>query len=147
MSNEYTKSKSIASNNIVDLYLERLKTKCKSTPSDNGYFFVTPFYKPDGEGIELEINPLSDGKVLIHDMGDTLGYLFVNGLTLNPSMIDRAKRMCRRYGVSIENSILVVEADPTSVGDALHQMIQSVIEVTSLIQRRRSTKCYEEISS
>ena len=128
--------------NIVDLYLEKLAAEFKSTPSDDGCLVLTPFHRPDGEGVELEIEALPDGKILIHDMGDTLSYLFVNGLTLSRPMIDRAERISMAYGVSIESSTLVIEADPDSAGDALHELVQAVLEVTSLIQRRRPTSTY-----
>ena len=124
---------------IVNLYLKKLGGEFKTIRSDDGCFLMTPFYRPDGEGVELEIETMSDGNVLIHDMGDTLGYLFVNGLTLSRPMIDRAKRISMAYGVSVESSTLVIEASPESAGEALHEMIQAVLEVTSLIQRRRPT--------
>ena len=128
-----------ACTNVVSLYLKKLAGEFKTIPSGDGCLLLTPFCRPDGEGIELEIEVLPNGNMLIHDMGDTLGYLFVNGLTLNHPMIDRAKRISRAYGVSIESSTLVIEATPESAGDALHEMIQAALEVTSLIQRRRPT--------
>ena len=125
---------------VVNKYLERLSSDFNATPSDNGCFLLTPFSRPDGEGIELELETLPDGNIRISDMGDTAGYLFVNGLTMGKAMIDRAKFISRCYGVSFEGGPLIIETEPESAGDALHELIQAVLAVTDLIQMRRSTK-------
>ena len=125
---------------VVNKYLERLSSDFNATPSDNGCFLLTPFSRPDGEGIELELETLPDGNIRISDMGDTAGYLFVNGLTMGKAMIDRAKFIARCYGVSFEGGPLTIETEPESAGDALHELIQAVLAVTDLIQMRRSTK-------
>lgn len=125
---------------VVNKYLERLSSDFNATPSDNGCFLLTPFCRPDGEGIELELETLPDGSIRISDMGDTAGYLFVNGLTMGKAMMDRAKFISRCYGVSFEGGPLTIETQPESAGDALHELIQAVLAVTDLIQMRRSTK-------
>lgn len=125
---------------VVNKYLERLSSDFNVTPSDNGCFLLTPFSRPDGEGIELELETLPDGNISISDMGDTTGYLFVNGLTMSKAMTDRAKFISRCYGVSFDGYTLAIETQPDSAGDALHELIQAVLAVTDLIQMRRSTK-------
>lgn len=125
---------------VVNKYLERLSSDFNVTPSDNGCFLLTPFSRPDGEGIELELETLPDGSISISDMGDTTGYLFVNSLTMSKAMTDRAKFISRCYGVSFDGYTLAIETQPESAGDALHELIQAVLAVTDLIQMRRSTK-------
>ena len=125
---------------VVNKYLERLSSDFNATPSDNGCFLLTPFSRPDGEGIELELETLPDGSIRLSDMGDTAGYLFVNGLTMGKAMMERAKFISRCYGVSFEGGPLTIETQPESAGDALHELIQAVLAVTDLIQMRRSTK-------
>ena len=125
---------------VVNKYLERLSSDFNATPSDNGCFLLTPFNRPDGEGVELELETLPDGSIRINDMGDTAGYLFVNGLTMSKAMTDRAKFISRCYGVSFDGYTLEIETQPESSGDALHELIQAVLAVTDLIQMRRSTR-------
>ena len=125
---------------VVNKYLERLSSDFNATPSDNGCFLLTPFSRPDGEGIELELETLPDGSIRLSDMGDTAGYLFVNGLTMGKAMMERAKFISRCYGVSFEGGPLTIETQPESAGDALHELIQAVLAVTDLIQMRRSTQ-------
>lgn len=123
---------------VVVKYLEALSGEFETTRSGSGCFLVTPFIRPDGEAIELELEQLSSGHVLIGDMGDTLGYLYVNGLTLSRSTLDNARRIARPLGVSLQRNALVVETEPESIGDAVHRLIQSVLAVTSLIRGRRA---------
>ena len=124
---------------LVPKYLKRLSDDFEILHSDDGCFVVTPFIRPDGEAIELEVESLPNGDVRISDMGYTLGYLFVNGLTLNKSMIDRAKFISKGYGVSLDDDAFSVVASPESAGDALHRLLQAVISATDLIHLRRST--------
>ena len=124
---------------VISKYIEQLYADFKVASSDKGCFLLTPFDRPDGEGIELELEILPDGHILISDMGDTLGYLYVNGLTLSRTMLDRAKRISNSYGVSLEGETLYIEVKPEIAGKYLHQLIQSILSVTDLIQLRRST--------
>ena len=124
---------------VVNSYMQTLSNGIKVIPSDSGCFVVTPFTKPDGEGIELELETLPNGNILINDMGDTLGYLFVNGLTLSKSVMDKASFISKCHGVFIESEILSIETKPEDAGKALHELIQTAIAVTDLIQLRRST--------
>ncbi len=122
---------------IINEYLRGLSNNFDTTPSAKGCFVLTPFERPDGEGITVEIEDLPSGKIQISDMGDTFGYLFVNGLTLSRTIVDRAKHISMSYGVSLEGARLIKETEPESIGDALHEMIQATLAVTDLINRRR----------
>ena len=122
---------------LVSNYLERLSGDFETSESDNGCFVVTPFIRPDGESIELEVELLPNGHVRISDMGDTLGYLYVNGLTLSRTVLENTKHIAMRHGVSLQRNDLGVEVESSAVGDALHGLIQAVLSVTDLIQRRR----------
>ena len=123
---------------VISRYMEALSDDFKAIPSDSGCFLLTPFDRPDGEGIELEIETLPSGHILISDMGDSLGYLYINGLTLSQTVLAKIKCIAMSYGVSLEASTLNIETESESAGQALHQIIQSVLSVTDLIQTRRS---------
>ena len=57
---------------------------------------ATPFVRPDGEGIEVELIKRPDGIANLSDMGSTISYLYVNGLTLNRSLIDLSQKYCTK---------------------------------------------------
>ena len=123
---------------VVSKYLARLSEDFEVSPSDEGCYVVTPFTRPDGEGIEFEITVLPSGRTRLGDMGDSLGYLYVNGLTLTRGVLDRARNIARGYGVSFERNALVVESNTEAVGADAHRLIQATLAVTSLVQGRRT---------
>ncbi len=70
-------------------------------------------------------------------MGDTIGYLWVNGLTLSRAKIEKARGISLPFGVTLENNILSIYAEPETVGEALHGLIQAALGVTDLIHTDR----------
>ena len=125
--------------NVIESYLKAMGDDFELTPSDSGCYIVTPFTRPDGEAIELELTVLPNGSARLSDMGDTLGYLYVNGLTLTRTLLDKMRRIARRNRVSLHQGTLMTQADEVIEGDALHRLMQAAVEVTSLIQGKRST--------
>ncbi len=123
---------------VVSRYIQRLQADFEATKSDNGCYLLTPFERPDGEGIELKLESLPNGNIRISDMGDTISYLFVNGLPLGKPVMDKVKYIAAKHGVSFEHSAIKAEIPPESAGDALHELIQAVLAATDLIQTRRS---------
>jgi hypothetical protein len=74
-------------------------------------------------------------------MGDTLGYLYVNGLTLGRAVLGTTRQICRRFGTSLQGTALVIQPEgDRELGEALHKLIQTAIAVTDLIQTRRPTE-------
>lgn len=123
---------------VARRYLDCLSADFAATPSENGCYIITPFARPDGEAIELEIVSLPNGAVRLGDMGDTLGYLYTNGLTLTRSVLDKARHIARKHRVSFQQSSLLINADDSLPGDDVHRLLQAVMEVSNLIQGRRS---------
>ena len=124
---------------VIGAYLAELRSDFDCFPSAEGWFLATPFVRPDGEGIELELQVLLDGDISITDMGDTLGYLYVNGLTLSQTLIAAARQIAKPHGVSLQRNQLSVQVAPDSIGIGLHELIQATLSITDLIQKRRPT--------
>ena len=126
---------------VVSQYLARLSAEFEVSPSDRGCYVATPFTRPDGEAVEFEIITLPGGQMRLADMGDTLGYLYVNGLTLTRGVMDRTRDIARSYGVSLERNTLVVgfDADSRATGEELHRLLQATLAVTHLVQGRRAS--------
>ncbi len=126
---------------VVNQYLARLSADFEVSPSDSGCYVATPFTRPDGEVVEFELVTLPTGQMRLADMGDTLGYLYVNGLTLTRSVIDKTRDIARSYGVSLERNTLAVglERDSQITGEELHRLLQATLAVTHLVQGRRTS--------
>ena len=123
---------------VVSRYLTQLSADFEISPSDGGCYVATPFTRPDGEVIEFEIASLPGGQTRLADMGDTLGYLSVNGLTLTRSILDKARNIARGYGVTLERNMLVVDITDSIASEEMHRLIQATLAVTHLIQGRRT---------
>lgn len=103
-----------------------------------GCVIVTPFVRPDGEAIEIALTQLSENRIVLSDMGDTLGYLFVNGLTLSRSLTDTVRRLTRRFNITLQHQELLIEPlESRQLGDSLHSLIQGVLQISDLIHKRR----------
>lgn len=124
---------------VISNYLSGLQDSFECSHSSEGLFLTTPFIRPDGEGIEIELQPLANGDISIADMGDTLGYLYVNGMTLSQTLIASARQIAKQHGVSLQRNQLSLRANPDSLGSGLHDLIQAILGVTDLIQKRRPT--------
>jgi len=123
---------------LITSYLQHMEHNLKGTPTDDGCVVLTPFIRPDGEAIELAVVMQSDGRFRLTDMGDTLGYLYVNGLTLSRAVLENVRKACRRFDTSLEGATLAVPLEEQLViGEGLHRLVQTVLEVTALIQKRR----------
>ncbi len=118
---------------LVGAYMSRLAEDVVITPSENGSLVITPFTRPDGKPIGMDVLTLQDGRVRISDKGGSFGYLYLNGLPFSRPALDSIERIAERYGVSLYGDALVAVTDAASVGDALHRVIQAAISVTALV--------------
>lgn len=126
---------------VVARYLDFLSGDFETAPSldiNNGCYILTPLARPDGEAIELELALLPNGNARLSDMGDTVGYLYVNGLSLTQSVLDKVRSVARRHQISLLQSDLVIESEGALPDDAVHRLVQTVIEASALVQGRRS---------
>ena len=123
---------------IVNRYLADLRMGFEVSPSEDGCFLSTPYTRPDGEGFEFEVRTLPDGRICMSDMGDTIGYLFVNGLTLSQALLASARQIAKTHGVSLQRNELNVEADADSIGEGVQGLVQAALSVSNLIHRRRT---------
>lgn len=123
---------------VVRDYLGRLEGEFTTTRTKDGCYIATPFIRPDGEAVELVAERDVSGRMRLTDMGDSLGYLYINGLTLSRNLIADVRATCRQFGASLEGSELVVaNGDASELGESFHALLQTVLSVTDLIQRRR----------
>ena len=124
--------------NLAEEYLNSLSKNIAVIPYENGCRLMTPFTRPDGEAIGLEIALLSDGDFCISDLGDTLGYLYVNGITKDLAAPDYIHSIAEAYGVSIRDNAMTVGSCREDLGNVAHRLIQAILAITSFAQGRVS---------
>ncbi len=122
---------------LVRSYIETMGSEFSVNFADNTCFIVTPFERPDGELVEISAQVLPDGRFRLSDGGDTLGYLYVNGLILSRYLREDVRRICRRFDTVLTGAELLVEAHPQETGSALHRLTQTILASTNLIEKRR----------
>lgn len=121
---------------LLDAYLGSLAKNVSVMPYESGCHLLTPFIRPDGEAIGLEIASLPNGDFSLSDMGDTLGYLYVNGLAEDLAAPDYAHSLAGTYAVTFIDNAMTVSCCPEGLGDAVHNLVQAVMAVANFGQGR-----------
>lgn len=123
---------------LVAEYLETLQGEFVTTDNESGCSILTPFIRPDGDSLEVLAERRSDGRVFLSDGGETFAYLYLSGLSLSRKLQDDARRISERYGVGVDINELVTEvANSGQVGEAFHGLVQAMMNVAALIEKRR----------
>lgn len=134
----------------ISSYIEAFRASFEATPTDRGCVLVTPFLRSDNEYIELELVAQPEGKILITDNSDTIGYLFVHGLNVSRSReLGRLlTQIASRFSIQIENEEIFKLTDFSSLGESMCSMLSAIQDVSYLIYkkvRRGPVSFYEEI--
>lgn len=122
---------------IVSTYIANLEANFSVEAHPSGCVIVTPFLRPDGDCIEILIEERIDGDLLLTDMGDTLGYLHVNGMLLSRRLMDDARRISHRFGASINVNEIVLQTEVSGINASLHDLVQASINIAALVEKRR----------
>lgn len=91
----------------------------------------TPFLMPDGHQIDLYWRDTRKGQV-VSDLGDTYGWLFVNGAydELTPAQDAAYNAACSAYGVERFGVTLLVRIDDGQLADAVIRLGQAITMVS-----------------
>ena len=120
---------------VVHRYVDELSEDVQLESINDGCVITTPFLLPDSDYVEITARFLPNGDVRLTDTGDTIGFLWVNGLSLSRAILDDVRRIARRYGVSVARNELVVDSDEEN--NPLHRLIQAILAIAALIEKRR----------
>lgn len=123
---------------IVTGYLGRLDREFEVRTRNETCYIVTPFVRPDGEYVEVALDSQEGETPRLTDMGDTLGTLYVRGLALTPRLLEDVRKSAQRFGVVLRGGEILAPLEPgADAGGKLHSLIQAIISVNDLIQKRR----------
>lgn len=121
----------------VNQYLEAIREEMVTSDSEFGCSIITPFTRPDGDFIEV-LAERRDGQIVLSDMGETLAYLYLSGLSVGRALQNNARRIGNRYGITLDLNELNIEVqDEARLGEAMHNLVQTVLNVAALIEKRR----------
>ena len=119
---------------VAAAFARHLSNGIRLIPDDRGRFLATPYIRPDGEAIELELECLADGRTRLHDMGNSLAYLWLNGVISDTGPTPGIDLIARQFGVAIVDNALQVEADDASLGERACALLEAARAVSWLGQ-------------
>ncbi|HZT07203.1 MAG TPA: DUF1828 domain-containing protein [Chloroflexota bacterium] len=127
-----------ACTNAVDEFISRLRGSFRSEQFGEYCVIICPFSRPDGEAIEITVAQDPDGRLRISDAGESIDYLFANGLEIfkNPNHLRQVHRIARRFAVGFEDGELVAIVAANQAGEALEHVISAAHEASCLVFRR-----------
>ena len=96
---------------------------------------VTPHIRPDGECIELEVSALGNGRFRVGDMVHSIAYLWTTVVIPELEPTEGVEYIARRFGVSIVDNELLVEADEETLGERTYALLEAIRAVSWLGHR------------
>lgn len=108
--------------------------ECRST-IDDGLIATLPLLKPDGDFIEVGLEPLTGGRWRICDLGETHATLFLAGVTLaDPySRTGEFEEIKRAFGISEDGDRLYVDTgDSESLVESIFSFVHGVQSALAL---------------
>lgn len=95
----------------------------------------TPYLYPDGDVIDLFLNPVDNGSSTLTDLGETLGWLRTQ--TVSERKTDRQRRLiedvCLTHGVELYRGMLMVRVkDFDEMSEAISRLSQAALRVSDL---------------
>ncbi len=122
----------------VPEYLSVVESLFEVKRLKEGYLLVTPFQRPDGDYIEVEVRPESGNDIVVMDNGDSLNFLFASGLeTGSEELRDMIGLIMSQHGTSIVEDEIRIVTTEDKLGKALHSLLNAAVAVSHLAYRKR----------
>ena len=120
---------------VASAYTKYICDEIAAMPEELPHRLVTPHIRPDGECIELEVSALGDGRFRVGDMVNSIAYLWTTVVIPELEPTEGVEYIARRFGVSIVDNELLVEADEETLGERTYLLLEAIRAVSWLGQR------------
>lgn len=122
----------------ISQYMETIQSLFKTRQFEQRWLIVTPFTRPDGEYIELELTPKDNGKIMITDNCNTVDYLFTSGVDVEAADFKPLLSLIARgFGIETSREEVYKVASMDSIGHDLHKILNAILGISFLAYRRR----------
>lgn len=134
----------------MEAAVELLKTAASSVSVEsdgNRCIVVAPSVQPDLAAVELSVAK-SNGGYRLSDDGETVGMLFVSGMTDSTALKKELQRIARIHSVRFNGDELYADAAESDLGLAYQNMVNAIQAASFLVYKvthRPSRKFEEEI--
>ncbi|MEB2351832.1 MAG: DUF1828 domain-containing protein [Burkholderiaceae bacterium] len=134
---------------LVSSYLTLLGAGFTADAYDaDGCRIVTPFWRNDGDHLELFVVPSSDNRVLISDEGQTVEWLYSIGLDIETSDArqESLEKIAHSYGAILRNGTLRIETDSERTVESIHLFLQVLLAASQMTAQRvqRAAKTFRD---
>src|SRR5690554_4137380 len=104
----------------------------------DGCRVTTPFWREDGDCLELFVLPAPDGRVLVSDEGQTVDWLYSIGLDIETSESRRQllEDIANSYETTLRSGVLSIEADPERASETVHLLVQALLAASQMTTHR-----------
>lgn len=124
---------------LIDAYLSHLRGGFTVESSERDYCHViTPFWRPDGDHIELFAFRSIDDIVYISDEGQTFDWLFAIGMEVEGS--DTRQRIIEeivsRHGLQEKDGVISAEARENEFSQVTHRFLTALNSISHLVLAR-----------
>ena len=96
---------------------------------------ATPYFRPNGKGIELAVNERFDGGYHISDEGKSLDYIQLTGVPPNEESREAVSMAISNHAASLEESMIYVECDTDSLANSLERVARASRAVSELVRQ------------
>jgi hypothetical protein len=124
---------------LVRNYLSSLEGSFSVQETADGCVIVTPFMRRDNDFIEIGVERMPDGRLLLSDYGETIAFLNLSGV--NVARSSELKRIlaqtARKFTVEIQEDDISAYATDEALGKTLKNVIDAVNDVAYLVYKRQ----------
>jgi hypothetical protein len=124
---------------LVEDYVRSLQGSFRVQETEHGCIIVTPFMRRDNDLIEIGVEPMPDGRLLLTDYGETIAFLNLSGV--NVSRSPEVKRIlaqtAKRFSVEIGQDDISVFVREGDLAQAFQHMVEAVNGVAHLVYKRQ----------
>ncbi|MXW34133.1 MAG: DUF1828 domain-containing protein [Chloroflexi bacterium] len=97
-------------------------------------FVVTPFLRRDNDHVAVRVDEQSDGRFVITDGGETVGYLRMSAHAVrdNPALQAQLHSIESSFGVRVEDEEILLETDESGFAQALATVARAAQQASHL---------------
>lgn len=107
--------------------------ECRST-GDESFTAILPILKPNGDAIEVGIEPNGQGRWKLSDLGETYATLYLGGVELNDEYVraEEFRQILSAYRIGDDQHELFIDASADELVDRMFELVHAVQSALAL---------------
>ena len=118
---------------LISEYVSFLKSNIYLKEIESGYEITTPFLDDKNDCIQIYVEEIIDGKILLSDGGEIVSNLEDYGVKLTPQRLNMIAVIVRGFGVSLsDDHQLKITTTQANFPKAKHSLLQAMLKVEDM---------------